>query len=146
MGDYAGLWRFLSANPQIVSPSEINNLTNQAMAEEKAGRAQRAQKCIHHAILLRRCLEGEREKLFFERMSDNESDTFRDVFRVIQTAYANIQVAARGSPPTQDPRITFVSQNSPDTRHKGESDVGSLANDLTSLSITQKQGKVISVS
>lgn len=144
MGDYAGLWQFLSANPQIVSPSEISNLTNQAMAEEKAGRAQRAQKCIHHAILLKRCLEGEMKWLFFERMSDKESDTFQGVFRDIQTAYTNIRVAAGGgSPPSQDLRTTFVSQN---TRDTGKSDVRSLASSLASFSIAQEQGKVISVS
>jgi hypothetical protein len=123
VGDYEELWRFVSDNPRIISSSEISFLTKQALAEEKSGHANTAQKCVHHAILLKRCLAVERKGLFFKEMSNNQSDTYRGVYSDIRSVYAGIQVNARG-----------------------DSDAGSVTQNLANLSITQRQSKVISIS
>jgi Cdc37 Hsp90 binding domain len=156
MGGYERLGRFISENPEIVSQTEISSLTNQALAEERAGRKKTAQTCIHHAILLKMCrsLEIKRRGPFFKRMSDNDSDTFLDVFADIKTAYANLQAAVSGAtmsvhnadPPSQVARPPLISQESFGTRHKPETDATSLASDLAKVSLGPPQGKVISFS
>jgi hypothetical protein len=123
VGDYEELGRFVSDNPRIISSSEISLLTNHALVEEKTGHANTARKCIHHAILLKRCLAVERKGPFFKEMSNNQSDTYLGVISDINTVYAGIQVRARG-----DSNTRSVTQN------------------LANLSITQRQSKVISVS
>jgi hypothetical protein len=95
VGDYEQLWRFVSDNPRTISSSDISLLTSHALAEEKTGHANTAHKCIHHAILLQRCLTVESIRLFFTEMSNNQSDTYRRVYSDINTAYANLQARAR---------------------------------------------------
>ena len=101
VGDYEALWRFVSDNPQIISSPEISLLTNHALAEEKTGHANTAQKCIHHAILLQRCLTVERKGLFFKEMSNNQSHTYRGVYSDVNRIYTNTQVRARGDSNTR---------------------------------------------
>jgi hypothetical protein len=123
VGDYEELWRFVSDNPRIISLSEISLMTNLALAEEKTGHANTAQKCIHHAILLKRCLAVESKGQFFKEMTNNRSETYLGVYSDIGTAYANIQVRARA-----------------------DSDAGTVTQKFSNLSVTQRQSKVISVS
>jgi hypothetical protein len=156
MGDYERLGRFVSENPEIVSETEISSLTNQALAEERARRSTTAQTCIHHAVLLKMCrsLEIKRRGPFFKRMSDNDSDTFLDVFADIKRAYANLQAATSGTtmsvrsadPPSQVARPSFISQESYGKRHKPETDDTGLASDFANVSLGPPQDKVISFS
>src|SRR5947207_12280264 len=106
MGNYERTWYFSSSQPRIGSPAEMSSLPNPALEQEKAGNTTRAQTCIHHALLLRKCseLEVRQRALFFKGMSDNKSGTFLEVFANIKEAYANIQKVAKGpNPPNRNP-------------------------------------------
>ncbi len=99
MGVYDKLSRFISDNPDIVSPGDIDDLMAQALEEEKAGHITMSQTCIHQALLLRKCkdLEPKRRRAFFMKMTDRNGDTVKAVVQDMRKVYAKVQKAAQES-------------------------------------------------
>jgi Cdc37 Hsp90 binding domain len=103
LGNYIGSSRFIADNPSILAKSEIDALIAEASVAQRAGQLNRAQTCIHQALLLRQCKEvGSRQiGSFFQDLIAKDGRAKDSFVKDVKKVYISIQQQAGK---TSDPR------------------------------------------
>ena len=91
---------FISDNPSILTPNEVDSLMAEALAVEKAGQQIRSQTCVHQALLLRRCAEIGLDNFgpFFRNLTTKDSKTRESFLKDVKKVYLSIQERAARAP------------------------------------------------
>lgn len=95
-GDYPASWKFIAANPSILSERDTDGLLVEAFNKQMEGNDKYARQCVHQALLIQYCRQLGKDgvALFFKRIMTKGHQAQRLFLDDVDSTYHKIKTRA----------------------------------------------------